>query len=259
MYIPKDRNLKLSEIIATTLFFIELFLLVCGLLLVVKPVYHFVRREVIRFQAHCRWDKCLSTKNYCCRSGSPVAWLKIPASKTDTLVLLGTNRENLLKFPSLNENFALPEKNKLKLIMAHRDIHFREFGKLKDGNEVTIQARDSRIKRYFVVETEIVRPEKVVKCILEKRNEDYLVLMTCYPFRYIGHAPKRFLVWCKLIAEEHPRTFLINKPFYLHSHFHISHKLLKHFKVFSCSDRIITYNKNIPFNQNIKERRKRHV
>ena len=33
------------------------------------------------------------------------------------------------------------------------------------------------------------------KRMREKAGEDWLVLLTCHPFRYLGPAPRRFLAW----------------------------------------------------------------
>jgi sortase A len=46
-------------------------------------------------------------------------------------------------------------------------------------------------EEYHVVSTRIVEPNDV-SVLDEKSNE--LTLVTCYPFYYVGPAPKRFIV-----------------------------------------------------------------
>jgi hypothetical protein len=51
---------------------------------------------------------------------------------------------------------------------------------------------------YAVESTEIVRPKDVH--VLNPTPEPVLTLVTCYPFNYIGHAPKRYIVKAKQIG-----------------------------------------------------------
>jgi sortase A len=46
--------------------------------------------------------------------------------------------------------------------------------------------------RYRVAATSIVAPDDL--SVLDRRGRDTLTLITCYPFRYVGNAPKRFIV-----------------------------------------------------------------
>jgi sortase A len=59
------------------------------------------------------------------------------------------------------------------------------------------------VLRYRVTGTKIVKPEDVY--VLNPTGHPTLTLVTCYPFAFIGHAPKRFIVQAELIGEE-PRT-----------------------------------------------------
>ena len=45
---------------------------------------------------------------------------------------------------------------------------------------------------YQVSRTKIVTPDDL--SVLEPTTEPTLTLITCYPFSYVGHAPKRFIV-----------------------------------------------------------------
>jgi len=46
--------------------------------------------------------------------------------------------------------------------------------------------------QYEVVRTAVVDPEHVE--VLDSSNKSELTLVTCYPFHYIGAAPRRFIV-----------------------------------------------------------------
>ena len=38
--------------------------------------------------------------------------------------------------------------------------------------------------------------------MLERTEEGKLTLVTCYPFYFVGHAPKRYIVRAKLVDKE---------------------------------------------------------
>ena len=48
------------------------------------------------------------------------------------------------------------------------------------------------VNEYHVVSTKVVPPTDI--SVLEEKTDEKLVLVTCYPFYFIGPAPKRFIV-----------------------------------------------------------------
>jgi len=60
---------------------------------------------------------------------------------------------------------------------------------------LTLTAGD-RALTYRVVRTKIVNPEDVY--VLDPTARPTLTLVTCYPFAFIGHAPKRYIVWAEI-------------------------------------------------------------
>jgi hypothetical protein len=61
-----------------------------------------------------------------------------------------------------------------------------------------------------VQRTSIVMPQDV--WVLDPTNDPTLTLVTCYPFNYIGSAPKRFIVRAALQTTEAPARSTISKP-----------------------------------------------
>jgi len=51
---------------------------------------------------------------------------------------------------------------------------------------------------YRVAGTRIVNPQDL--WVLDPTKEPTLTLITCYPFRYIGSAPQRFVVSAQLVG-----------------------------------------------------------
>lgn len=76
-------------------------------------------------------------------------------------------------------------------IAAHRDTFFRGLRHVAIGDRILIETAD-RDFEYRVVSTTIVKPEDT--WVLRSRGDEALVLVTRYPFVYLGHAPQRFVV-----------------------------------------------------------------
>jgi sortase A len=81
-------------------------------------------------------------------------------------------------------------------LAAHRDTFFRKLRNIHRGDEITLTALDGSYK-YRVELISIVGPED--SAVLRNTGENILTLVTCYPFSYIGAAPKRFIVRAKQV------------------------------------------------------------
>ena len=78
---------------------------------------------------------------------------------------------------------------------AHRDTFFSPLKFIRDGDQIVITTPDG-IHRYAVTGTRIVDPADV--SVLQPLPGRHLTLITCYPFDYVGSAPKRFIVQAEL-------------------------------------------------------------
>jgi len=76
-------------------------------------------------------------------------------------------------------------------IGAHRDTCFRALRFIKPNDDVVITTPAGSYD-YVVTGTEVVSPDD--NRVLQKTPAKTLTLVTCYPFFYLGHAPKRFIV-----------------------------------------------------------------
>lgn len=79
-------------------------------------------------------------------------------------------------------------------LAAHRDTFFRKLRNIQQGEEITLTTLNGSYK-YRVELISIVEPED--SAVLRDSGENILTLVTCYPFNYIGSAPKRFIVRAK--------------------------------------------------------------
>lgn len=80
-------------------------------------------------------------------------------------------------------------------IAGHRDGFFRGLQDLVSGDVIEV-ARHGQTDRYVVSEIRIVAPEDTY--VLNPTQEPTLTLVTCFPFYFVGHAPKRYIVTAPL-------------------------------------------------------------
>lgn len=79
-------------------------------------------------------------------------------------------------------------------LAGHRDTFFRPLRNIRIADQIDIETWKGDF-RYRVTSTAIVSPEDV--SVLRPTPDHSLTLVTCYPFNFIGAAPKRFVVWAK--------------------------------------------------------------
>ena len=75
---------------------------------------------------------------------------------------------------------------------AHRDTFFRPLKDIQSGDIIRLTTLED-VKEYRVVSTKVVPPTDT-SALDDAISGKTLVLVTCYPFYYIGPAPKRFVV-----------------------------------------------------------------
>ena len=76
-------------------------------------------------------------------------------------------------------------------ISGHRDGFFRSFKDIEVGDDIEIQTQRG-VETYAVSSINIIPKEDTSP--LAPSDKKMLTLITCYPFYYVGHAPKRMIV-----------------------------------------------------------------
>jgi len=92
---------------------------------------------------------------------------------------------------------ALPGRAGNIGIAAHRDALFRPLKDIRHQDKIVLTTSYGTF-RYVVVEVEIVDPTDLQ--VLQSTANPELPLITCYPFTYLGAAPKRFVVHARETA-----------------------------------------------------------
>jgi sortase A len=132
------------------------------------------------------------------KPGDSVARLEIPRLNVSVMVLEGTSPAVLRVAAGHIQGTALPGTTGNVGIAAHRDTFFRPLLEIRRNDEIVVTEPGGATLRYRVDTLEIVGPEDVR--VLQSTGRSELTLVTCYPFSYIGSAPKRFVVHAGLAA-----------------------------------------------------------
>jgi len=128
--------------------------------------------------------------------GGLVGKVEIPKLHLSAVVFQGTNDKVLDRGVGHMDHSALPGQSGNVVLAAHRDSYFRGLKDIQQGDRITVTTEDGP-RDYKVELTEIVAPTDV--SVAGPTADPTLTLITCYPFYYIGHAPKRFIVRAKEI------------------------------------------------------------
>jgi sortase A len=123
-------------------------------------------------------------EKYRLREGDLFGRLEVPRLNMSVMVMEGIDSRTLRlgagHVPGTPMAFA-----------GHRDTFFRPLKDIKVDDTIRITT-PSGVTDYRVTNTRIVLPTDT--SALDEASEKTLVLVTCYPFYYIGPAPKRFIV-----------------------------------------------------------------
>lgn len=129
----------------------------------------------------------------------PLAVLRIDRIKLEVAVLEGTDDITLNRGVGHIENTATVSSSGNVGIAGHRDGFFRGLKDLKLGDSMELDTSTEK-RIYQIDRIEIVQPEDVR--VLDSRANPSLTLVTCYPFYFIGHAPKRYIVQASLTDKQ---------------------------------------------------------
>lgn len=127
----------------------------------------------------------------------PVAVLRIARIELEVPVFADTSERNLNRGAGWIEGTSPPGSHGNVAIAGHRDRHFRPLARLAVGDRIVLASLRGE-RSYRVSSLAIVEPEDVGS--LAATNEAAITLVTCYPFRFVGAAPQRFIV--RALAED---------------------------------------------------------
>jgi len=128
---------------------------------------------------------------------SVIGRLEIPRLNLSVMVREGADEGTLSRAVGHIPGTALPGNIGNVGLAGHRDTFFRALRNIREDDAIDFETTHGAY-RYIVKSTKIVTPRDV--SVLEASGGENLTLVTCYPFYYVGSAPKRFIVRSAKVA-----------------------------------------------------------
>jgi sortase A len=124
-------------------------------------------------------------------SGSLIGSLDIPRLRLSAMIAEGDDDATLNMAIGHLSDTPLPWHDGNSALAGHRNTFFRPLQHIRVGDELRVSTVRGDF-RYQVRETMVVSPDEV--WVLDPSDRPMLTLITCYPFNYVGKAPRRFIV-----------------------------------------------------------------
>lgn len=129
------------------------------------------------------------------KQGELIGKVEIPKLNESFPLMEGTGNKELAKGIGHYIGSVLPGESDNAVIAGHRDTVFRRLGEVEIGDVINVETVAGTFS-YQVVEQKIV--DKEDRTVIVPHPEAVLTVVTCYPFDYVGPAPKRYILTAKL-------------------------------------------------------------
>ena len=129
--------------------------------------------------------------------------LEIPRIGLSAVVAEGDDETTLKVAVGHLSDTPLPWHEGNSALAGHRDSFFRPLRRVQTGDDIQLVTRHGTL-RYRVTRHTIVDPDEL--WVLDPSPTAALTLITCYPFDFVGPAPRRFVVHAERIANADERS-----------------------------------------------------
>jgi len=123
--------------------------------------------------------------------GDLLGKLEIPRLDLSVMMMEGIAEETLRLGGGHIPGTAFPGRPGNSGFAAHRDTFFRKLRNVRKDDLIQFTS-GSRTLSYRVTSTAVVHPSAAD--VLDPTSSETITLVTCFPFYYVGPAPKRFVV-----------------------------------------------------------------
>ena len=134
--------------------------------------------------------------------------LRIPKIHVEVPVLDGTDELSLNRGVGRIAGTANPGQEGNIGIAGHRDGFFRGLKDVALGDTVEVVTQ-RRTETYIIDNIVIVDPDDT--SVLQARQRPSLTLVTCYPFHFVGSAPRRYIVQALLVNSDAGTTHMVER------------------------------------------------
>ena len=132
-------------------------------------------------------------------STSIIGRLSVPRLHLTAMVREGIDGNTLQLAVGHIPSTALPGQAGNVGVAGHRDTFFRGLKDLRTGDEIQFATPRGNFS-YEVESLMVVEPNNIG--VLAASGGNVLTMVTCYPFSYIGNAPKRFIVRARQVLPQ---------------------------------------------------------
>ena len=129
--------------------------------------------------------------------GEIIGIITIPKLSEIYPIVQGTDDKDLKEGVGHYVNSVMPGVKDNSVLAGHRDSVFSKLGKLVRGDLIIIKTSSGTFK-YSVTRMRIVLAND--RTVIVPTPTATLTLSTCYPFHFIGPAPKRYIVSAQLLS-----------------------------------------------------------
>ena len=123
--------------------------------------------------------------------GAPIALIEVPRVGVRAMVVEGVDHRSLKRAVGHVPGTSFPEMGGNTVLAAHRDTLFAGLRNVELGDLVTLKTEE-RTYTYRVISIDVVSPGAVE--VMDATPDPVLTLITCFPFDFVGPAPRRFVV-----------------------------------------------------------------
>ncbi|MDF2512754.1 MAG: sortase [Herbinix sp.] len=131
-------------------------------------------------------------------AGDRIGELYIPKLEATLPIYEGTSEEELEVGVGHFGASVLPGEEDNSVLAGHRDTVFRNLGEVGVGDSLIVRTTAGEFE-YQVNKVRIV--DKDDRTVIVPKPRATLTVSTCYPFSYVGSAPKRYVLVAYLVSE----------------------------------------------------------
>jgi LPXTG-site transpeptidase (sortase) family protein len=125
--------------------------------------------------------------------------IEIPSVRLTVMMREGVDEISLRKAAGHLPASALPGEAGNVVVLGHRDTFFRPLRGIAQGDPIRVKTRNGSFQ-YIVDSIQVVPPEQSLS-FQENMPAKSLTLITCFPFDYVGPAPRRFIVRARMLSK----------------------------------------------------------
>jgi sortase A len=170
-------------------------LVITGSCMMAHSGYFYTRAVIMQMLLNEAWEKSKRTKKIVKVWGLadtwPVGKLSIKSIGLSKVLLKDADKESLAIGPAHIAASAWPGSDGNIAIAGHRDSFFSDLEGVRRGEVVELESMSS-VQYFTVTDIQIADPGDIQWA--ENAADNVITLITCYPFHYVGPAPKRYVV-----------------------------------------------------------------